>query len=298
MPFSPDPSLAGFGPHELARLADRGELVRLRRGTYLPAAAAAPDPVGRHRQLVEATWPLLGGGSVVSHVSAAVLHGLPVWTQRLTHVQVTRVDGRGKRRGNVHVHVAPLLADEVVEIDGLLVTSLGRTVVDLGRELPLAQAVAAGDAALRSRLGPDALSLSLEAAAGRPGVLAGRRAVELLDARSESPWESCSRVVLHQIGLPPTSLQHEVRDERGRFVAWADFGWEEHRTLGEFDGRAKYAQLLRPGQSPADAVYEEKRREDAVRDLDWQMVRWGAADLERPDELRARLLRAFRRGAR
>ena len=120
----------------------------------------------------------------------------------------------------------------------------------------------------------------------------------LLDARSESPWESCSRVTLHQLGLAPTSLQHEVRDADGRLVARADFGWEEHRTLGEFDGLVKYGKLLRPGQSPSDAVVEEKRREDAVRDLDWQVVRWVRDDLRRPEELRARLLRAFRRGAR
>jgi hypothetical protein len=247
--------------------------------------------------VIEATWPLLGGGAVLSHVSAAVLHGLPVWTDRLTHVQVTRTDGRGKRRGNIHLHVAPLLDDEVVEIAGLPVTNLARTVVDLARALPLGQAVAAGDAALRAGLTADLLALSLYAAAGRPGIAAGRRAVNFLDARSESPWESCSRVTLHQIGLPPTSLQHQVFDVQGRFIARADFGWEERRTLGEFDGRTKYEQLRRPGQSAADVVYEEKRREDAVRDLDWQVVRWGAADLERPGELRARLLRAFRRGA-
>ena len=298
MPSSPDPLLAGFAAHELARLTRRGELVRVRRGTYLPGGAAAPDPAGRHRQLVEATWPLLGDGAVLSHVSAAVLHGLPVWNDRLTRVQVTRTDGRGKRRGNVHVHVAPLLDEEVAEIAGLPVTSLGRTVVDLARVLPLGQAVAAGDAALRVGLCAGVLERDLGAAAGRPGVAAARRAVDLLDARSESPWESSSRVTLHQIGLPPTSLQHEVFDGRGRLVARADFGWEEHRTLGEFDGRTKYDQLLRPGQTAADVVHAEKRREDAVRDLDWQMVRWGAVDLERPGELRARLLRAFRRGAR
>ncbi|MBP2418105.1 hypothetical protein ACFFOM_09120 [Microlunatus capsulatus] len=298
MPRSPDPRLALLAPHELARLTARGELVRLRRGTYLPAGAAAADPAARHRQLVAATWPLLGDGSVLSHGSAAVLHGLPVWPEQLVHVQVTRAAGRGKRRGNVHVHVAPLADDEVVEVAGLRVTSPVRTVVDLGRALPLHRAVAAGDAALRRGLDADDLLLGLEAAAGRPGVAAARRAVALLDARSESPWESCSRVTLHHLGLAPTSLQHEVRDAASRLVARADFGWEEHRTLGEFDGLVKYGKLLRPGQTPSDAVVEEKRREDAVRDLDWQVVRWVRDDLRRPEELRARILRAFRRGTR
>lgn len=296
MPLSPDPSLAGFSADELARLERRGELVRLRRGAYLRPADLASDPVDRHRQLVVATVPLLGDGSVVSHVSAAVLHGLPVWDVRLEQVQVTRRNGRGKRRGHVHVHVAPLTDDEIVRVHGLPVTSLARTVVDLSRTLAIAHAVAAGDAALRAGLADDELSTVLGLAQGRPGVHAARRAVAMLDPRSESAGESASRVVLHHLGLPPSDLQHEVSDASGRLVGRADFAWEERRTLGEFDGRIKYGRLLRPGQTAEQAVYLEKLREDAMRDLDWQMVRWGWADLERERELADRLLRAFRRG--
>jgi hypothetical protein len=52
------------------------------------------------------------------------------------------------RRSLVHVHGAPLLPHEIVLIDNMPVTSLGRTVLDLGRTLPMTQAVAAGDRAL------------------------------------------------------------------------------------------------------------------------------------------------------
>jgi hypothetical protein len=40
--------------------------------------------------------------------------------------------------------------------------------------------------------------------------------------------------------------------------------------------------VLKPGQTAADAVFEEKRREDARRDLGWQIVRWIWQDLYRP----------------
>jgi hypothetical protein len=30
-------------------------------------------------------------------------------------------------------------------------------------------------------------------------------------------------------------------------------------TLGEFDGKEKYGRLLKPGQTAADAVFEERR---------------------------------------
>ena len=296
--FSPDPSLAGFHADELARRERRGELVRLRRGAYLRPVDLGHEPVDRHRQLIEATLPLLNDDSVVSHLSAAVLHGLPVWNERLGRVQVTRVGGRGKCRGHVHVHVAPLTKDEVVLLNGLPVTSLGRTVVDLGRTLPMAQAVAAGDAALRGGLLVDDLGSALRLAQGRPGVSSARRAAAMLDPRSESAGESSSRVVLNHLGLPPSDLQYEVYDESGRLVGRSNFVWKEQRTLGEFDGRVKYGQLLRPGQTAGQAVFAEKLREDAMRDLGWQVARWGWVDLEHERELAERLLRAFRRGTR
>lgn len=71
--------------------------------------------------------------------------------------------------------------------------------------------------------------------------------------------------------------------------------WEEHQTLGEFDGRVKYGRLLRPGQRPEDVLWAEKLREDALRDLGWQVVRWTWADLDREGLIADRLHRAFRR---
>ncbi|CAA9308191.1 MAG: hypothetical protein AVDCRST_MAG61-1522 [uncultured Friedmanniella sp.] len=286
----------GYSHNELARSARHGELVRLRRGCYLHPDEVSEDAALRHRQLVLATLPLVGSGTL-SHLSAAVVHDLPVWGDPLRLVHLTRTSGTGRREGYLHLHVAPLRPDEVVRVDGLPVTDPARTVVDLARSLPLPQAVAAGDAALREGLAPAALAAALDDARGRPGVSAARRAVGWLDARSESAGESASRVVLHEVGLAPSTLQYEVLDPRGRLVGRSDFAWPEHRTLGEFDGRVKYGRLLRPGQTAEEALWAEKRREDALRDLGWQVVRWTWADLRRPDLLAERLHRAFRRSA-
>ena len=298
MPRSTADLLAeGYSHDELARSARRGDLVRLRRGSYLQPDEVSEDAADRHRQLVLATLPRLGAG-VISHLSAAVLQDLPVWGDPLQLVHVTRTSGTGRRHGHLHVHVTPLQPAEVVEVDGLPVTDLARTAVDLGRSLPTAQAVAAGDAALRAGLTRPDLATALGRAEGRPGVSAARRAARLLDPRSESAGESASRVVLHGLGLPPPIVQHDVFDERGRLVGRSDFAWPEHRTLGEFDGRVKYGRLLRPGQTPEEVVWAEKLREDALRDLGWQVVRWTWADLRRGDLLAERLGRAFRRSTR
>jgi hypothetical protein len=45
-------------------------------------------------------------------------------------------------------------------------------------------------------------------------------------------------------------------------------------------------------------LFQEKRREDALRDLGWEVVRWMWADLFAPAQLLDRLARAFARGSR
>jgi hypothetical protein len=98
---------------------------------------------------------------VISHASAAVLHGLPVWASAIDKVHVTcDRSGQGKRRSVVHVHGAPLAATDLTVLDGVVVTSLARTVLDLGRTRSMEQAVSAGDVALRLGLAPVASTSS------------------------------------------------------------------------------------------------------------------------------------------
>ena len=174
-------------------------------------------------------------------------------------------------------------------------TSLGRTVLDLCRTLPIEQAVAAGDRALAYGMVVDALEDALLQLGRSPGVRTARRAIQLMDGRSESVGESVSRVRIISDGLPVPELQLDIRTPDGAFVARVDFCWKEERTVGEFDGKIKYGRLLRPGQRIEDVVYEEKKREDAIRDLGWKVVRWLWEDLYRPAVLRDRLQRAFMR---
>ena len=130
-----------------------------------------------------------------------------------------------------------------------------------------------------------------------PGIRAARRVVEFLDVRSESPGESASRVRLVEEGLPRPELQHEIFGPDGRFIARVDFYWKDHKTVGEYDGKIKYGRLLKPGERIEDVIFSEKLREDAARDLGFQVVRWIWPDLYRAGLLRGRVLRAFARGS-
>jgi hypothetical protein len=297
--LSRDLAADGFSPGELARLTRSGELVHLRRGTYAQPAEGELDPRTAHLQLLEATVPECHPEAVVSHSSAAVLHGLPVWREQLDRVQLTRDrQGGGRTRRWVRMHGAALPDSDVVQVAGFRATSLARTVVDLGCCLPLAQAVAAGDVAV-TRIEPAAVDQVLQQQAGRTGIGRARRTVALLDPRSESAGESFSRVVFHLAGLSAPELQYCVSTSDGRFVGRSDFGWPEFGVLGEFDGRQKYGKLLRkPGQTAEDVLIDEKRREDKLRALGWIVIRWMWHDLMRPEALIVQLREAFARGRR
>lgn len=106
-----------------------------------------------------------------------------------------------------------------------------------------------------------------------------------------------SRVRLHEDGLTAPEPQQDIFDENGQFVARVDFCWKEQRTIGEYDGKIKYGKLRKPGQSLEDAIFAEKLREDSLRDLGWQIVRWIWADLYRRGVIRDRVLRAFARAS-
>jgi len=286
----------GWTDDELARLVRAGAWTRLGRGAYLDGALPE-DVAARHRLLIQATLARLGTSAVVSHQSAAVLHGLPLWGARLDEVHVTRrPPAWNDSRGKLRVHVARLRDDEVTAVDGIPVTGAVRTALDLARTLPFEAAVVVLDAALHRRhFSHDELLERLFDIAGTPGSRAAARAVRFADGRAESVGESRSRVLLHRLELAPSTLQLEIWSADGQFVGRTDFAWEEQRVLGEFDGRVKYGRLLRPGQEPGDAVWEEKRREDALRAEDWSVVRWTWADVEAPGQLSRWLQRALGR---
>ena len=54
--------------------------------------------------------------------------------------------------------------------------------------------------------------------------------------------------------------------------------------------------LLEPGESASEVVVREKQREDMLRQLGWQVVRWVWSDLSRFGPVRDQLLAAFARG--
>ncbi|OZF39250.1 hypothetical protein CH294_07145 [Rhodococcus sp. 14-2483-1-1] len=284
----------GSADHELRALYERGGWERFVHGVYVPSSRLATlTEQERHRLLIDALLPVLSEGYVVSHRSAALLHGLPLPTGGFDKVHITRHRrGGGRTNAAVTVHCAPSVSS--VTVDGISVTSLAQTVVDLARTETLLSAVIAGDVALK-RCDPRELDAELQRARGWKGVAQARRAVNLMDGRSENPGESQSRIILRESGFDVES-QVEILDPSRRSVARID--WLVNGVVVcEFDGKAKYTKYLRPDENPGDVVFKEKIREDAVRDLGYPVVRWTWADLANPAELVARVARAVERAA-
>jgi hypothetical protein len=287
----------GIAKHEIRALYASGEWQRLARGAYVVGDGFAElDERSRHLLRILAVVPNLAAGSVVSHDSAAVLHGLPLLDVDLSCVHVTRNRrGGGRTTAGVVFHSASL--GETTEIEGIRVTSVARTLADIARTRSLDTAVSMGDAVLRCGMDPGCLKEELDRARKWKGVAQARRVASMLDGRSESVGESLGRIRLLQSGFTDIDLQVEIYDEEGRHVARTDYLLGA-RVVTEFDGKEKYQRFRRPGQSAGDAVFEEKKREDRIRELGYPVVRFTWADLFAFDRVAKSVHRAVDQAAR
>ena len=119
----------------------------------------------------------------------------------------------------------------------MVVTTLTRTAFDLGRRLPLPDAVAAVDhLCWMAVVHPSAVLDHAGLHPGARGVRHLRRVVELADTGAQSPWETRTRLALVLAGLPRPQTQLEVRTLAGRLVAQLDLGWARWRVGVEYDG--------------------------------------------------------------
>lgn len=270
-------------------------LRRIRRGTYV-AATDVPDGIDapeRHLVLrTRATAPSLHPGTVVLHVSALALHGLPVFDVDTGVVTTTRHrPGSGTHRSKNSMRYSAELAGAVVAVDGIPVTAVARSIVDVARAGRFTGALCAADAALaRSLCSQSDLLREVAAARGKVGVEIARGVVDFADGRAESVLESVSRVAIHRLGLPAPIPQVELRLSSGRTVR-VDLFWERWNLIGECDGLGKYALGDGAPGVRASLAAEKARQADLEAD-GYRLVRWMWPDAQEP----ARLERLIRSG--
>ena len=274
---------AAFSDNLLAAAVSAGDLIRLIPGVYVPASddfAGHEGDQELHRLksvAIATSQPPSAPRLPLSHVSAAAVLGIPLLKPETERVHVTN----GKKAGGFiathrHVHAAVLTADELAVVDGIPVTRIERTAVDVAAGGDFAQALTAFDQALRAGADRELMGRILTSRRRQGGRVA-RRALALADGAAESVGESWSRAQMIEAGLPVPRLQHEFCGRSG--VYHVDFDWEA-KLVGEFDGMVKYGRLRPSGKTVADVVLQEKLREDEIRALGPVVVRWTWSMLE------------------
>jgi very-short-patch-repair endonuclease len=231
----------GAGVRAIEWRLERCRLHLLHRGVYA---------VG-HRVLTrEGRWAaavLAGGsGALLSHRSAAALWGLRPWSgaHEITVPKKRAVTG-------LRVRVSRIPDDELATRDGIALTSVHRTLVDLASVLTEDQLARAADRAMTLQLtDPLALDVLLSRHRGRRGI-AALRAVEAQGLETRSDLEDRFLAYLRRHGLATPETNVPLALDADWIVA--DCLWRPARLIVELDSRAWH---------DARRAFEADRRRD------------------------------------
>ena len=257
-----------------------GPWVIVRRGAYAERWEwDVADEARRHLMRVEAVHLYGELPRVLSHSSAAVVHGLdcrPHWRE-LVHLSDPDVRG-GRTECGVKHHPAAIPIGQSVHVGHFVVTSLARTGVDIAREHGIEDGVVACDQVLARGVPRDELTAVLAQMRYWPNVTKARAAVRLADGGAENPGESLARMLVIEMGRGTPRTQVRIEDDHRR--ARVDMLLDEH--VFEFDGRRKFIGQARGGFAPEEVesvLWQEKQREDWLRSLGFGISRIVWADL-------------------
>ncbi len=268
------------------------DLVTVSRGIRICAGSAAAGAAALR------AYTDLDDEATLSLGSAARLWNapLPGWLEEDWRIHLARRRGLSTpRRVNIVGHQLALLPDEVVELDGVRLTSPARTWLDLASVLSIDDLVIAGDSMVCEH-GPEFpvprealcsiedLRRMLERHRGSRGVRKARAAVELIRVGADSPPETRLRLALVRAGLPEPVLNHVIWSEDpwggpGSPVLWPDAAYPQWRIALQYEGAHHNGE---------DQYLRDIRRADTTARSGWLEVRVSRWDLagERPAAVR------------
>lgn len=283
----------GRSRDEVHRWTRTGRLHRPRRGLLIDGAVwRACASWDRHGLRARVYWleaDLAGRALALSHHSSLALQAIAVLDEAvddLAHMCAVG-QGRGHRSAGLFVH-AGLAGQHVMELGSFRVVVPALACLQVAADYGIAAGLVAVDSALNQKL---CTRTDLDELAEHPQLRVGGRRVkavlDLADGRRESAGESRTAWVWHRLGLPELVPQVVILDVDGTFVARVDFVVKGTRVIVEFDGADKY-----DGRA---SLLAEKRREDRLRELGYEVVRITWADLGRPTTVLAKARSALER---
>lgn len=220
--------------------------VRLRAGRLHevhPGVYAVGHPAGGIDEALMAAWLFGGARSVLTHRGAVSYWGLAGFEA----VDLT-YPGRRRNRGRLVFHQGSIPAGEWARRDGMRVTTLARTLLDICATAsgPLAQGVFT-EAEVQGVITPASIRRFLDRRPGRPGARRLRELAGLADAgasgRIRSPLEARFRrfVASERFPRPEANARIEV----GGRTHEVDFLWREQRVAVELDARSTHENVER-----------------------------------------------------
>jgi len=276
---------SGLSRGTVRGLIRRGQWTQQRRDVV---SVIAPECADEFAAISATAAALSWRHAVISHQSAAVLHGLPMLYRPGRPILTVTQNASTGRRAGIHTRRATLGRDDVQNWHGAAVTSVPRTILDVARHGRLEGLVMA-DAALRLRLCTHkALDHAASTGAGWPGVRSARWVAAHATPLAESPLESLIRACLIDHGVPLPELQAWIELGQTRFRV--DGLWREQGVVLEADGKIKYASA----EARGDALWAEKRRQEQLEQHGLRVVRASWAEVTRDQsQLVARIRRAL-----
>lgn len=228
--------------------------------------------------------------------SAAFLHGLDVPRYCLRPVRVVVTRRAKAASGKVRSRYRNM-RDEIVRVDGIRVTEIWQTVLEVLLEATFPAGLAVADSALRKLSASSEQLIEYVRAQGknRRGVARARIISQHADGAAENGGESRARAFFISWGFQLPELQVELDDPTALGKTFrVDFLWrlpDGRCIIGEFDGRGKYEDLDKlGGKSSVDAMMDERQRESRLTLLGYPLIRFTYDDLLHPHRL-ANLLR-------
>ncbi len=195
---------------------------------------------------------------VVGGIAAKIMHG-GLWFDGDFTVELVRAPASGNKPGRGRaVRRRELAVGDIVEIDGIAVTSVVRTAFDLARMAPEWRALGHLDDLMRvAAFSLEELDCYAKGFSGYRGVRQLRGLIPLIDGLAESPPESWVRLMMHRADLPTPGVQVVVLDDSGHGFARIDLAYEHLKIGIEYDGEEFHST---PEQRARDEARDAKLR--------------------------------------
>ena len=167
-------------------------------------------------------------------------------------------------------------------IDGHRVATLDYALAQAIPEMARENAVSVLDSALHlMKIDHAGLRRVRHLVRGRRGAKRTHPWWALVDSRSESPIETRARLIYHDAGLAPHTLQLPLLGPRGNIVGYGDLAWRRRQggwLVVEMDGRDFHG-------TPAALYRDRTRQNDAIATGSVTMIRYTGRDLWHPDRM-------------